>query len=170
MDNSTLPAGSFLRPAQLADVPLLLEFIRKLAAYEKLSDRVKTTEGDLRAHLFGPRPYAEAILIEVDGEPVGFALFFHNYSTFAGKPGLFLEDVFVDPEYRGRGLGRAVMVHLARLAVMRGCARFEWSVLDWNAPSIAFYKGLGAVPLDEWTGYRLDGDALRALAGRTEGN
>ena len=161
----TPPPGCALRPARPEDVSLVLSFIRKLAEYEKLSHLVRITEAELREHLFGARPYAEALLIEADGQPAGFALFFHNYSTFAGKPGLYLEDVFVDPEFRGRGLGRAVMAHLAQLAVARGCARFEWAVLDWNAPSIAFYKGLGAQPLDEWTGYRLDGAALRILAG-----
>jgi GNAT superfamily N-acetyltransferase len=118
----------------------------------------------LEQHLFGPRPAAEVVIAHVDGQPAGFALFFHNFSTFLGQPGLYLEDLFVLPPYRGLGLGRRLMVHLAQLAVARGCGRFEWSVLDWNAPAIRFYRGLGAVGMEEWTVQRVSGDALRALA------
>ena len=122
------------------------------------------TEDGLRQALFGPRPYAEVVLAEDAGAPVGFALFFHNFSTFLGRPGIYLEDLFVVPEARGRGVGRALLAHLARLAVERGCGRVEWAVLDWNAPAIRFYDSLGARPNDEWTVYRLTGDALTALA------
>ena len=129
-------------------------------------DHVTLDEGELRTHLFGERRYAEVLLAEDDAgtSVVGFALFFHNYSTFLGKPGMYLEDLFVRPEHRGGGHGKALLSHLARLAVERGCGRLEWSVLDWNEPSIAFYRSLGATPMDEWTVYRLTGDALSALA------
>jgi GNAT superfamily N-acetyltransferase len=155
-----------LRPATEADVPHILGFIRELAAYEKLEHQVVATEAQLAAHLFGPRPAAEVVLAEIDGRPVGFALFFHNFSTFLGRPGLFLEDLYVQPHARGHGIGRALLTHLAGLAVARGCGRMEWSVLDWNEPAIGFYKSLGAVPMDEWTVFRLTGDALIALARR----
>ena len=153
-----------IRPASEADVPLILTFIGKLAAYEKLSHEAVATPEDLHAALFGPRPYAEVIIGEEAGKPVGFALFFHNFSTFAGKPGLYLEDLFVDPEARGNGCGKTMMAALARIAVERGCARFEWSVLDWNQKSIDFYKNLEAVAMDEWSVYRVSGKALDALA------
>jgi GNAT superfamily N-acetyltransferase len=145
---------------------VVAELIRALAEYERLSDQVVLDEGELRGHLFGARPVAEVLLAEDDGGAgvVGFALFFHNFSTFLGKPGIYLEDPFVRPEHRGGGHGKALLSHLARLAVERGCGRLEWSVLDWNDPSIAFYRSLGAVAMDEWTGYRLTGVALQSLA------
>ncbi|MGH8354935.1 MAG: GNAT family N-acetyltransferase [Pseudomonas sp.] len=153
-----------LRPARRQDVPLILGFIRELAEYEKLSHQVVADEAQLAANLFGPRPYAEVLIGEVDGEPAGFALFFHNFSTFLGQPGIYLEDLYVRPAVRGSGLGRALLVELARLAVSRGCGRLEWAVLDWNEPAIGFYRRLGARPQDDWTGYRLSGAALTALA------
>ncbi|MFN4023865.1 MAG: GNAT family N-acetyltransferase [Hyphomonas sp.] len=154
-----------IRFATDADVPVILRFIRALAAYEKLSHDCVATEESLRATLFGDRPYAEVLLIEDDGAAHGFALFFHNYSTFLAKPGIYLEDLFVDPAQRGKGYGKALLAKLAEIAVARGCGRLEWSVLDWNQPSIDFYLSLGARPMDEWTIYRLDGDALEALGG-----
>ena len=137
--------------------------IRGLADYEKLSHAVTATEDQLRQTLFGPRPAAEVLLAFRDNECAGFALFFPNYSTFLAKPGIYLEDLFVKPHARGKGLGLALLTELARLAVERGCGRVEWSVLDWNEPSIGFYKKLGAVPMDEWTIFRLTGDALLKL-------
>lgn len=153
-----------IRQAVAADVPLILELIRALGEYERLVHEVVATEADLHEQLFGARPSAEVLIGELDGAAVGFALFFHNFSTFLGKPGLYLEDVFVRPEHRGAGLGKALMVELARIAVERGCGRFEWSVLDWNQPSIDFYRSLGAVGMDEWTVQRVSGEALRRLA------
>lgn len=155
-----------IRPATPADVPAVARLIRDLAEYERLSDAVVFDEGQLREHLFGPRPYAEVLLAEDAGAVVGFALFFHNYSTFVGKPGVYLEDLFVKPEARGKGYGKALLLALARLAVERGCGRVEWSVLNWNEPSIRFYQSLGARPMDEWTVYRLDGEALARLGER----
>jgi len=152
-----------IRLARPDDAPLLLELIRGLAEYEKLSDQVSATAQDLRDTLFGARPAAEALIAELDGAPAGFALFFSNYSTFLAKPGIYLEDLFVKPELRRRGVGRALFTHMARLAVERNCGRFEWSVLDWNEPAIAFYKSLGAVALSDWTVFRLTGEALRRL-------
>ncbi|QIN82631.1 GNAT family N-acetyltransferase [Rubrobacter tropicus] len=152
-----------VREATVDDVPLVLSFIRELAEYEKLSHEVVATEGALRETLFGERRYAEVLIGEQDGAPAGFALFFHNYSTFLGKPGIYLEDLYVRPEFRGAGIGRALLARLARLTVERGCGRLEWWVLDWNEPSIGFYKKLGAVPMDDWTVYRLTGEALEAL-------
>ncbi len=153
-----------IRPAKETDVPILLGFIRKIAAYEKLSHQVKTDEALLHRALFGPKPAAEAVLGYCAGEPVAFAVFFHNFSTFTGKPGLYLEDLYVDEEHRGKGFGKAMLLFLARLAKKRGCGRFEWSVLDWNTPAIEFYKNLGAVPMSEWTVFRLAGKTLDALA------
>lgn len=153
-----------IRTAIPADVPAVARLIRGLAEYEKLAHVVTLDEDRLRQHLFGPRPFAEVLLAEDDGRAVGFALFFHNYSSFLGEPGIYLEDLFVEPGYRGRGHGKALLVALARLAVERGCARLDWVVLDWNAPAIQFYRSLGAEPLDEWTGYRLVGNALAKLA------
>ncbi len=147
----------------------MARLIRALADYERLAHECLADEAALEAHLFGPRPYAEVLVAEVDGEPAGFALFFHNYSTFLTKPGLYLEDLFVVPERRGLGLGRRLLAALAALAVERGCGRLEWSVLKWNAPAIAFYERLGAVPMVEWQVYRLTGDPLLALAGGTGG-
>jgi GNAT superfamily N-acetyltransferase len=154
-----------IRRAAEADVPLVVRFIRGLAEYERLLHECEATEERVRDTLFGPRPDAEIVIAEVGGEPAGFALFFHNYSTFLARRGLYLEDLFVYPEHRGRGVGRALLAHLARLAVERGCGRFEWSVLDWNEPAIRFYRSLGAVAMDDWTLYRLTGDALHRLAG-----
>lgn len=153
-----------IRPATPADPPLIADLIRALAEYEKLSDEVRFDEAVLGEKLFGPRPYAEVLIGEVAGEPRGFALFFHNFSTFEGRPGIYLEDLFVVPEARGLGLGKALLIELARLAVERGCARLEWAVLDWNEPSIGFYESLGARAMDEWTVMRVDGAALGALA------
>ncbi|HEX9982090.1 MAG TPA: GNAT family N-acetyltransferase [Thermoanaerobaculia bacterium] len=153
-----------IRTATAADVPLIYRFIRDLAMYEKLEHAVVATEEDIRNTLFGERRYAEVIIAEDDGQPAGFALFFHNYSTFLGRPGIYLEDLFVRPEMRGKGYGKALLAHLAALAVERNCGRVEWAVLDWNEPAMAFYRGLGAKAVDEWTIFRLTGDALRELA------
>lgn len=153
-----------IRPAAAADLPLIAQLIRDLAEYEKLAHEVRFDEAKLGEKLFGPRPYAEVLIGELDGSPQGFALFFHNFSTFEGKPGIYLEDLFVRPEARGSGLGKALLAHLAKLCVERDCARLEWSVLDWNDPAIGFYKGLGARLMDEWTVMRVNGDALTRLA------
>ena len=155
-----------IRTATRADIGLIAQFIRALADYEKLLHEVRFDEAVLAEKLFGARPYAEVLIGEIDGSPEGFALFFHNFSTFEGKPGIYLEDLFVTPEARGSGLGTALLAELARLAVERDCARLDWSVLDWNTPSIGFYKALGAKALDEWTGFRLEETALQALADR----
>jgi GNAT superfamily N-acetyltransferase len=154
-----------IRAATPADLHTIVALIRALAEYEQLAHAVDLDEAKLREHLFGPRPYAEVLLAEDAGAVVGFALFFHNYSTFRGKPGIYLEDLFVIPAARGKGFGKGLLVELAKLAVARECARVEWSVLNWNEPSINFYKALGAVPMNEWTVYRLTDDALRKLAG-----
>jgi GNAT superfamily N-acetyltransferase len=154
-----------IRPASRDDVPLVLEFIRDLARYEHLEHEVTASEAQLRDALFGERRYAEVVFACSGGGPVGFALFFHNFSTFKGRPGIYLEDLFVRPEARGRGVGRQLLAYLARTAVERGCARLEWAVLDWNEPSIGFYRSLGAVPMDEWTIFRLTGESLALLAG-----
>ena len=148
-----------------ADVPLILRFIQGLSVYEKLAHEVTATEEGLRETLFGARPAADVIIAYAGDTPAGFALFFPNYSTFVGKPGLYLEDLFVLPEWRGHGLGLALMKRLAAIAVERGCGRFEWSVLDWNKPAIGFYEGLGARLMDGWSIVRVDGDALTKLAG-----
>ncbi len=149
-----------IRPATPADISAILQLIRDLAAYEREPDAVKVTVAGLTATLFGPTPSAEAIVAELAGAVVGVALFFTNFSTWSGRNGIYLEDLYVRPEARGTGLGKALLQRLAALAVARGCARVEWSVLDWNAPAIDFYRSLGAVPKEEWTVYRLDGDAL----------
>ena len=151
-------------PATERDVPLVFSFIRKLAEYERLFDQVVATEELLREGLFGAHPAAEVVLAYLHDQPVGFALYFHTFSTFVGRSGIYLEDLFVEPTHRGLGVGKALLAYVAKLAVERGCGRFEWSVLDWNTPSIDFYKGLGAVPLDDWTRYRLTGDALHRVA------
>ena len=151
-------------PATDADVPLILSLITALAEYEKLADQVVATEDALRASLFGPQPSAHVVIARVGGQPAGFALWFYNYSTFLAKPGLYLEDLFVLPAFRGHGVGKALLVHLAGIAVERGCGRMEWSVLDWNAPAIGFYKRLGAAVMEDWRMCRLTGDTLRALA------
>jgi GNAT superfamily N-acetyltransferase len=147
------------------DVPLILTFIKALAEYERLADSVVATEDILRETLFGARAYAECVIARYDGAPAGFALFFHNYSTFLGRPGIYLEDLFVKPELRGKGVGRALLQYLAKVAVDRNCGRLEWSVLDWNESAIGFYKLLGAEPLEDWTIFRVKGDALKRLAG-----
>ncbi|MDB6156408.1 MAG: hypothetical protein JWO04_114 [Gammaproteobacteria bacterium] len=154
-----------IRPADEGDVGVILQFIRDLAKYEHLEHEVVATEGMLREALFGGRPYAEVVLACLNGEPVGFALFFHNFSTFLGRAGIYLEDLYVRPEARGHGVGRCLLTWLAATAVSRGCGRLEWAVLDWNEPSIRFYRNLGAVPLDDWTTYRVTGPALSQLAG-----
>lgn len=153
-----------IRPATIDDVPLIRALIGELAEYERLGDAAVATDADLRAQLFGAHPAAEVLIGEVDGEAAGFALFFHNFSTFLGKRGLYLEDLFVRPAARGVGLGKHLMAALARIALQRDCGRFEWSVLDWNAPAIGFYHRIGAVGMDEWTVQRLEGEALHALA------
>jgi GNAT superfamily N-acetyltransferase len=154
-----------IRPAHLEDLPLVLAFIRDLATYEKLLPEVEATEEKLRATLFGPRPAAECVLaFSMEGTPAGFAIFFTNYSTFLAKPGLYLEDLFVKPEFRGHGIGKALLVHLARLANGRGCGRMEWAVLDWNQPAIEFYESLGAERKQDWTICRLAGKNLAKYA------
>ena len=152
-----------------ADVPLILALIRELADYERMADQVAATEADVERALFGERPCAEAVIARVAGEAVGFALFFRSFSTFVGRPGLYLEDLYVRPAHRGRGVGRRLLAHLARIAVERGCGRFEWSVLDWNEPAIASYRRAGAAPMDGWTVYRLAGEPLRKLAAEAAG-
>ena len=153
-----------IRAAGVEDCALILRFIEALADYEKLRHMVVATEDSLRATLFGARPAAEVVIAHWQDQPAGFALFFPNYSTFLGRPGIYLEDLFVFPEFRGLGLGKALLKHLAALVVAREGGRLDWSVLDWNQPSIDFYLGIGAIPLDEWTQFRLQGDALRAMA------
>lgn len=155
-----------IEKATAGDVAEILAMIRGLAEYERLADHVVATEAGLRESLFGAHPAAEVVFAKAGSDTVGFALFFHNYSTFLGQRGLYLEDLFVKPEHRGRGCGRALLAHLASLAVERGCGRLEWSVLDWNAPAIAFYESLGAAPLADWTVFRVTGEKLRALAER----
>jgi GNAT superfamily N-acetyltransferase len=157
-----------IEQATAADVPVIFEMIRALADYERLAHAVTTSEPELREVLFGAAPAAEVIIGFEGDTPVGIAIFFHNFSTFLGRRGLYLEDLFVKPAYRGRGYGKALLTRLAQLAVARGCGRLEWSVLDWNEPAIGFYKSLGAVPMDEWTVFRLTGDALTALGGPTD--
>jgi GNAT superfamily N-acetyltransferase len=154
----------YIRPATEADVPLILRFIRELAQYERLEHEVVATEESLRATLFGGPRFAEVLIAEVDGDPAGFALFFHNYSTFLGRPGIYLEDLYVRPELRARGYGRALLARLASIAQERHCGRLEWAVLNWNEPAIRFYRSLGAKPMDHWTVYRLIGEPLDALA------
>lgn len=163
--STTLP-GVRLRPATEEDVPTILHFIESLAAYEKLSHAVVANAELLRSSLFGERPAAEVMLAEADGQAAGFALFFSTYSTFLARPGMYLEDLFVLPEFRGRGIGTALLAYLARVAVDRGYGRFEWAVLNWNEPAIRVYRGVGAEGMDEWTVQRVAGDALTALAKR----
>ncbi len=154
-----------IRPAVSDDLGLIAALIRELAEYEELAHAVRCDEAVLGENLFGTRPYAEALIGEVDGVAQGFALFFHNFSSFEGRPGIYLEDLFVRPGARGMGLGKALLVHVAKLAVERSCARLEWAVLDWNKPAIGFYRKLGAKPMDEWTIMRVDGEALALLGG-----
>jgi GNAT superfamily N-acetyltransferase len=153
-----------IRPATPDDVPVVLKLIRDLAAYERLLDSVVATEASLRDSLFGPRPAAEALLAELEDRPVGYAIFFPSFSSFVGRPGIYLEDIYVQPEARGQGIGKALFLRVADLAVERRCGRLEWAVLDWNEPSIRFYESLGAQPLSDWTLYRLSGAALEKLA------
>ena len=155
-----------VRPATVADVPIILELIRDLATYERAPNEVTATEEQLVDVLFGPRPAAEVLLAFEQEMPVGLAVFFHNFSTWLGRPGLYLEDLFVRPEQRGKGYGRSLLVHLAKIARERGCGRMEWAVLDWNEPAIQFYKKLGAAPQDEWTVFRLTRDGIAKLAGK----
>jgi GNAT superfamily N-acetyltransferase len=152
-----------IREADLSDVPLILSFIKGIAEYERLAHTVETTEDMLHTYLFGEKRYAEVLLAFLGEEPAGYALYFHNYSTFTGRPGLYLEDLFVKPEYRGKGIGFTLLKHVAQIAVDRNCGRMEWSVLDWNEPAIAFYQKLGAVPMGGWTVYRLIENELRNL-------
>ena len=151
-------------PATASDVPLILALIRELAEYEKLLDAVVATEELIHEALFGDAPHAAAVVARAGDEPVGFALYFHTFSTFLARPGLYLEDLYVRPAHRGNGYGRRLLAHLARIAVDRGCGRFEWSVLDWNELAITSYRRAGAVPMDEWTVWRLTGEPLRKLA------
>ncbi len=160
-------ARAEIRPATEDDVPIILSLIRELAEYERLSHEVVATEGLLRESLFGERRGAEVLIACCKGAPAGFALFFHSFSTFLGRPGIYLEDLYVKPEFRGRGIGRALLTHLATLAKERGCGRLEWSVLDWNEPAIKLYRDAGAIPMDEWTVYRVSGEALDRLAARS---
>jgi GNAT superfamily N-acetyltransferase len=158
-----------IRPATADDLETIIALIRALADYEREPAAVTLDAAELRRNLFGPRPFAEVLIAETpEGESAGFALFFHNFSTWLGKPGIWLEDLFVRPEQRGRGYGKALLAAVARVAVERGCGRYEWAVLDWNAPSIALYEALGARAMDEWTIYRMTGDALTQLAAGAE--
>ena len=154
-----------IRPATPQDVPLILAFLNELATYEKLAHEVVATDADMHAALFGERPVIETVIASLDDQPVGYALFFPTFSTFLGKPGLYLEDLYVRPAARGCGVGRKLLEHLASLVVERGWGRLEWSVLDWNEPSIAFYKKMGATAMNEWTVFRITGQALQKLAG-----
>jgi GNAT superfamily N-acetyltransferase len=151
-------------PAERKDIPLILSFIRKLAEYEKLLDEVVADEDTLRAALFGPRPAAEVVLAYIESEPVGFAVYFQTFSTFMARSGIYLEDLFIEPAYRSKGVGTALLIYLAQLTAQRGCARLSWAVLDWNQPAIQFYRKLGAIALDEWTVFELSGTALERLA------
>jgi GNAT superfamily N-acetyltransferase len=153
-----------IRTATEDDVPLILRFIRELAEYEQLANNVVATEELLRATLFGNPRFAEVLIGEDEGEPFGFALFFHNYSTFLGRPGVYLEDLYVRPDLRGKGFGRALLSRLAEIALERNCGRIEWAVLNWNESAIRFYESLGALPMDQWTVYRIMGQPLEALA------
>ena len=153
-----------VRPATRADAALIVGFIRELAEYEKMLDQVQATPADIEQQLFGPKPAAECVIAELDGKPAGFALFFHNFSTFLAKPGLYLEDLYVRPELRGKGVGKKLLAHLAALTLERECGRFEWSVLDWNAPAIRFYESIGAEMMHSWKINRLTGAALKKLA------
>ena len=159
-----MPVSITIRPAEAHELPLVLEFIRELAVYERLEGEVQATTADLAVALFGPRPFAEVVFACLEGQPVGFALFFQNFSTFLGKPGIYLEDLFVRPQARGQGIGRRLLAWLARTTLERGYARLDWAVLDWNLPSIGFYRSLGTVAQDEWTTMRVSGAALERLA------
>jgi GNAT superfamily N-acetyltransferase len=162
MSNAPLP--STIRAANAADVPTICRLIRGLADYERLTHELRFAEEQVAEYLFGPRPYAEVLLAEDEGQVVGFALFFFSFSTFVGKPGMYLEDLFVVPEYRGRGHGKALFQAVARVAVERGCGRMEWAALNWNEPAIEFYQSFGAAPMSDWTTFRLTGESLAAAA------
>lgn len=166
MDIKTKIPQCTLRGGGEADIPLILSLIRELAEYEKLLSEVTATEASLRDCLFGERRVAEVVLGEWEGRPVAMAVFFHNFSTFLGRPGIYLEDLYVKPELRGKGIGGVMLAYLAKLAVERGCGRLEWWVLDWNKPAIRFYRSLGSAQMDEWTTHRVAGDALKRLAGK----
>lgn len=163
--NSPHPSDALveIRPATRADLATIMALVRELAEFERLLDQVSATEAQLQEALFGARPYAEVLIAQVGEQVAGFALFFHNFSTFLAKPGIYLEDLYVRPPFRGNGCGSALLRHLAGIAVERGCGRLEWSVLDWNQRAIDFYRSLGAEPMDEWTIYRVTGDALERL-------
>jgi GNAT superfamily N-acetyltransferase len=163
-------AAYFIRPARPDDAELLVNLVRELAVYEKLEQYARATPDDFRRHLFGPRPAAEAVIAEVDGEPAGFALWYRTFSTFRGCPGIYLEDIFVRPAYRGSGIGKALLATVAAKAVEIGQTKLEWSVLNWNQPAIGFYRSLGAWPMDEWMVYRIDGDGLRRMASIGDGD
>jgi GNAT superfamily N-acetyltransferase len=165
MSTSTqIKAGIHIRPATREDVPLILQFIHDLAEYERAPEAAVARPEDLLRYGFGPEPKFRVVIAEWNGQPAGFALFFNNFSTWQGRPGLFLEDLFVRPEFRGQGIGKALLVHLAQIAIREDCGRFVWQVLDWNTPSIDFYKSLGAKVLDEWLTMRVEGEALQKLA------
>lgn len=159
-----------IEPAVPGDVPMIWALIKELAEFERLEDQFIATEAALHATLFGERPCAEVLMARVQGESVGFALFFHNYSTFRAQPGIYLEDLYVRPAHRGRGYGKALLTSVARLALQRGCGRFEWSVLDWNQRAVDFYKSLGAVPLNDWTMFRVSDEALTRLGSPASGD
>lgn len=152
-----------IRHAELKDAALILQFVVELAVYEKAKDEVVATVGDIEASIFSDEHNTDAIICELDGTPIGFAVFFFNYSTWQGKHGLYLEDLYVSPDHRGSGAGKALLKHLAKLALDKNCGRFEWSVLDWNEPAIQFYQSIGAKPMDGWTGYRMSGEALNTF-------
>lgn len=160
----TTASNFTIRPASATDTEVIFSLIKELADYERLAHEVVATEDDIRSSLFGERPYAEALIGEYSKIPISFALFFYNFSTFVGKPGIYLEDLYVKPEYRAQGFGRQMLVHIARLAIKRNCGRFEWSVLDWNTPAIRTYDRLQAKPMKDWILYRLTGEALKNLA------
>ena len=160
-----MPAGIEIRDATVDDPGLILRFVKELAAYERAPEAVTATEADIRHSLFGEDAIVHAVICEVDTAPVGFAVYFFNYSTWLGRRGLYLEDLYVSPAYRRAGAGKTLLKHLARVARSRGCGRLEWSVLDWNTPAIRFYESIGAEPLNEWVGYRLAGEALDRFAG-----
>lgn len=155
-----------IRPAEKTDIPLILQFIRELAEYEKLLDQAVATDADLLRDGWGPEPKFRCIVAQWDGAPAGFGLYFFNYSTFQGRPGLYVEDVFVRPEFRGRGIGKAIFIHLAKEAMCQNCGRFQWQVLDWNQPAIDFYDSLGAKTMKQWLTMRVEGEALKALAAK----
>jgi GNAT superfamily N-acetyltransferase len=161
---ATMTNNITIDPASESDLPLILSFIREFADYVHQSDQVRATEEILRETLFGSKQYAEVVIARLDNTPVGFAIFFHNFSTFLGKPGIYLEDLFILPEFRSKGVGKTLLIYLAKLALERGCGRFEWAVLDWNKSAAEFYKRLGAVPLDDLTLFRLSGESLIKLA------